>query len=129
MPATASDAFSIVVKHAPPLRETSCKSRKSLYLLLSLLPWPLLVAQRKKKLRLPKLLLPKLLLRLLKLLLLKPLLLLLKPPLLLLKLLLLPLKLLLRLLPSNQTPFGLMQKGVPRHPFFIARDYPNPHRQ
>ncbi len=83
-----------------------------------MLPWPSLAVQRKKKLRLPKLLL---LLKPLLLLLLKPLLLLLLKP-----LLRLPLKppLRLLLLQSNQTLFGLMLKGVLRHPFFIACDNP-----
>lgn len=112
---TPPDTFSTVVKHAT-LRETSCKSRRSPFPLLSLLPWPSLAVQRKKKpLKplLPKLLLLKLL-RLPKLLPLK-LLLLLKKPLLLLKPL--PLKLLRH---TNQPLTGLMQKGVPWHPFFIG---------
>lgn len=90
-----------------------------------MLPWPLLAVQRKKKLQLLKLQLLKLLLLLPKL----QLLLLLKPPLLLLKwqllLLLTPLlQPLLLLLLTNQTVFSLMQKGVPRHPFFIALNSP-----
>lgn len=103
------------VANTQPLRETSCKSRRSPFLLLSLPLWPSLAAPRRKKLpllKLPPLLKP--LLRLLKLLL-RPLKLL-RLPKLPLRLLTLPLRLLtpllrlLRLL-SNQTLRGLMQKG------------------
>lgn len=94
------------VVNTQPLRETSCKSRRSPFPLLSSLPWPSLAAPRRKK---PPL---------------KPLLPLLKPLPPLLKLPLRPLKPLLRLptlplrlltllprllrLPSNRTLSGLM---------------------
>lgn len=107
-----------LLDNTQPLRETSCKSRRSPFLLLSLPPWPSPAAPRRKKLPLKPL--PPLL---------KPLLPPLKPPRLpklpprplkpLLRLLtplprlpLRPLKLLLRpLRPSNQTLTDLMQKG------------------
>ena len=90
-------------------------------------PWPSLAAPRRKK--------PPLKLLLLKLPLLKPprplkllrlLTLLLRPLKLprLLTLLLRPLK--LRLLPSNQTPSGLMQKGCSGTPFLLPPPPPDP---
>lgn len=110
-----------LLDNTQPLRETSCKSRRSPFLLLSSPPWPSLAAPRRKKLPLPK---PPLL---------KPLPPLLKPPRLLtlpprpltplLRLLTLlprplltpllprPLKLPRPLRPSNQSLTGLMKKG------------------
>ncbi|MDF2447088.1 MAG: hypothetical protein K0S46_2324 [Moraxellaceae bacterium] len=117
------------VVNTQPLRETSCKSRRSPFLLLSLPLWPSLAAPRRKKPPLKPLPLLKLLPPLLKL----PL----RPPK-LLRLLTLLLRLLtpllrlptplLRLLrlPSNQPLRGLMQKGASA-PFFIFRPSRIPH--